>query len=738
MAALATPASPPPAERLPAAPSPVEHTAPAPPPGGQATAVLPSAGPATAVLAPPVERVPAGSPAVTRPAAVPGRSRRRLLVGVSGVAALGVLGAVASVVVDQLTGTGGGADSPEAAVVELAAAANAEDAVTALSLLPPGEVGPLVELYQDVQAKATSTGVASSAEPLAGFDLQLDGVAVQAEELGEGVAAVTVTGGTLSWTVDPGQMQGALRIDPSGDERQGTQGTADLVEVTREATDGAPLRIMTVERDGDWYVSPVYTLLEAWRTSQGLPAPDFSEEVDLDGTGADSAEAAVRLAAEAASTYDVEALLDLLSPDEAAALYQYREAVVTAINRDGVLAELRGEGGLEITSVSTDVGEEVGGRVPVTVRSASGSVYDDDGDSTSWSLDLACLSWNEDGDTDGVCLDEALADEDVAPGIAAGIDSLTVLTQEVDDRWYLSPLATLVSHAREAVAAMDADAVATTLGVPQFGGVDDRLEDGVTVSGTAAGSADHAVYEMDVSAGSVLSACVEGDAYAFLYRPDGRPAGLGATVATTTGPHRVVVEAAGDGSEDFTLRPTLGTVERVSLPAEVEPAGGDACGWRVLEFQATAGQPLLLSAEGGGEVQVTTPSGETSWTTAFVPEETGTHQVTVAADQPVDIAPVDALSAGDTVTVAVDQSLPTYVLVEEGQTLRIEVAGSGTRLGVHHAHLSTVDGYSVDSSSGSYSGRAAVLYADEPGLYQLEVQNPSYALATYSVSVSTY
>ncbi len=135
---------------------------------------------------------------------------------------------------------------------------------------------------------------------------------------------------------------------------------------------------------------------------------------------------------------------------------------------------------------------------------------------------------------------------------------------------------------------------------------------------------------------------------------------------------------------------------------------------------------------------MTTPSGETTWATAFVPEESGTHRVTVAADQPVDIAPVDALTAGDTVTVAVDQSVPTYVLVDEGQTLRIEVAGSGTGLGVPHAYLSTVDGYSLDSASGSYYGRPAVLIADEPGLYQLEVQNPSYALATYSVSVSTY
>ncbi|MGY1831657.1 hypothetical protein ACI8AA_14695 [Geodermatophilus sp. SYSU D01180] len=701
---------------------------------------MPSSAGQPAVLPPPVGHAPVGpSPAGPSPAA-PRKSRRGLLVGAGGVAALGVLGAVGYVVVDQLTGAGG-ADSPEAAVLELSAAASAEDAATALSLLPPGEVGPLVELYEDVEAKATSTGVAAEADPLAGFDLRLDDVRVQVEELGEDVAAVTVTGGTVSWTVDPGQMQGALRIDADGDVREGAEGSADLVEVTTEATDGAPLRIMTVQRDGDWYVSPTYTLLEAWRTSQGLPAPDFTQELDLADTGADSAEAAVQQAAQAAASYDVDGLLDLLSPDEAAALYQYRDAVVTALHRDGALAELQSEGQLEITSVDAVAGEEVGDHTPVTVRSASGGVYDDDGDYTSWTLDRTCVSWNEDGDTDGACLDEVFADEGLAPETAAGLDALTVLTQEVDGRWYLSPLATLVADVRQAVSDMDADAVATVLGVPQFGGVDGRLEDGATVDGTAAWN-QPALYEIDVPAGSVVSTCVEGDAYASLYGPEGRPAGEGAGLATEGGVHRVVVVGTGDEPEGFTLRPVLSSVEQVTLPAVVEPTGEDACGWRVLEFQATAGEPLLFSTEGGSGVEVTTPGGETVWATGFVPEESGAHRVTVPADQPIGIEPLTAaLAIGGSAVVSEDEtgSALQYVLLREGESAQIDVQGVGTT--VPSVELYTADYDYVDEDSPYYySDQTSTVYADEPGLYLLDMRDIGYygGVGTFQVTIGAY
>lgn len=721
--------------------APAEGAVPPPVPQAPQPAAWTSAAPAAETAAQPAPLTAPSSGGPVRLGARPVRSRRGLLTGLGGVAAVGVLGAVGYLVLDHLSGPGGGADSPEAAVLELSAAADAEDAVTALSLLPPREVGPLVGLYEDVEAKATSTGVARGDEPLAGFDVRLDDVAVQVERLGDDVAAVTVTSGTVSWAVDPDQMQGALRIGSAGDARGSTEGSADLVEVSREATDGEPLRIMTVQDDGAWYVSPTYTLLEAWRVDQGLPAPDFSRELDLEGTGAESAAAAVEQAAQAVAVYDVDALLDLLSPDEAAALYQYRDAITTALHRDGALADLQSEGQLMIDSVDVVEGDEVDGRVPVTVRSASG-VLTDHYDYVSWSLDRNCLSWVEDGDADGACLEEVLSEEGIDPALAGRFESLTLLTQEIDGRWYLSPLATLVTEARDAVAGMDADAVAAVLGVPQFGDVDGDLEEGTTTEGTSAGWHAPALYEIDVPAGEVLSACVDGQADAFVYGPDGRPAGANAVLASEGGRYRVLVAGEDDGEVSFRITPTLSSLEAVSLPATVPATAGEGCGWRMVSFEAAADQTVLFDTGDGGVVQVGTPGGDHFWTTAFTPEESGTHHVTVPDDVDVTIEPLgdEVLRAGDSVAMrlAPGQQQSVLVFVDEGAYVDLEALADAS--GVPYLELYSLDGSLVESDYGSYfDGYASVApYGYGAAVYELVVTNDSGAEDGFTISANEY
>ena len=61
-----------------------------------------------------------------------------------------------------------------------------------------------------------------------------------------------------------------------------------------------------------------------------------------------------------------------------------RDAIVMALNRDGALAELQEEEGYlsvdSVDSVDAVEGEEVDGRVPVTIRGASGTLVADEGD----------------------------------------------------------------------------------------------------------------------------------------------------------------------------------------------------------------------------------------------------------------------------------------------------------------------------------------------------------------------
>lgn len=680
----------------------------------------------------PVTEVLTGS--TEPPPAAPRKSRRGLLTAIGGVAAVGVLGVVGYVVYDQLNGPAGGADSPSAAVLELSSAASGEDAVTALSLLPPGEVGPIVDLYRDVEKKATSTGVAAKDHPFAGFDLKVDGVAVKTEELGPDVAAVTITGGTVSWALNPDELQGPLRIEGDGDVRRPTDGSADLVEITRNASSGSPLRLMTVQRDGKWYVSPMYTLLELWRTQQGLPEPDFSKEIDYSGTGADSAEAAVQEAAQRLAAFDVDGFLDLLSPDEAAALYQYRDAIMTSLHQDGALAELQSEIRLSVDKVESEKGDEVDDRVPVTIKSASGTASDDHGDSYSWSLDRNCFSYSGNGDSDGACLQDVLADEGFAPDLAAQFPSLTLLTQEKDGRWYLSPMATVVGQVRKAVNKFDTDDVAGLLGVPQFGGVDGQLKDGEPIEGTVDEPYAHSLYEMDVPAGKVFSTCVQDGVGLGIYGPDGRLVDGSAALAEKGGRYRAMVSREDTGT--FTITGRIADVEEAPVPGRIPAGGDDDCGARIVSIDATQGQGLVFD----NTVSITAPNGDTTYGSALMPKESGRYLVTVPGytGLSIDPLPADVLTVGSQVTGTLTGSGPVTfrVFVDEGQHPEIQVFSGGTVL--PSVELYDQWGSEADSSGSGYAGYAAVYpysYDDAAQVYELQVSDYFNDSGTFQVAV---
>jgi hypothetical protein len=700
-------------------------------------AAAPTPVPTAAVTAPTAEF--AAAPAGRAPApAVAGKptDHRRLLTVLGVLAAAAVLAVVGYFVVDRLTGPNGGADTPSAAVLELSAAAGAEDPLTALSLLPPEEVGPIVDLYKDVESVAVSSGIASAESPFAGFDLRLDSVRVDVEELGEDVAAVTVTSGSIAWQFDPAKVREPLRMEQDGDLRESSEGSADLVEVAAGATDGAPLRIMTIEQDGRWYVSPMYTLLEAWRVGQGLPAPDFSEPFDYEGTGSDSATAAVEDAVQAVTAFDVDGFLDQLSPGEAGALYRYRATIAAALNRDGLLAEARSEVALNVDAIETSAGEEVDGRVPVTVRTASGSVVAGD-DYYDWSLDRNCVSVRDDGGTEGVCLDEAFAEAGLSPEMAAQFPELRILTIEEDGRWYLSPLATLVSSARNAVADLEGDDVLAALGVPQFGTVTGELTEGVPVEGSLADPSDHALYEVDVPAGEVLDVCVDGDVDSRVYGLDRRPSPGGAMTSADGGTYRVLVRGQGSG-QGFTVEAATSAVEDLAVPGRLTGSGEDTCGRRVVRVQGTAGQPLMFTSDGDDVPVVTTPSGETASGSVLVPTETGEYLVSVAADADfaVEALTADVLAAGDT---EIDnlRTASFLVSIEAGQTLDIQAYYSMYE-GSIGMRLTTLDGDLVDAASSSrfgYGGSARMsVYSSTAEIYQLTVTG-SNATEGFDVTV---
>ncbi|HEY3832735.1 MAG TPA: hypothetical protein VGO03_10610, partial [Acidimicrobiia bacterium] len=177
------------------------------------------------------------------------RSRAHRTFGIVGIAALlGVGGyAIAGV---QSNGTG--ADSPQAAVHQLADAIDHQDALAAVATLDPSEVSTLQSTVGSAEHKAKQTKlVDSSSSPFAGINLSVNGLQTTVTTLAPGIAKVTLSG-SISAKLTAGELSEVLqRVEGN------KQGSIDLARLGVHG--GAPF-VITVERDGKWYVSPAYTL----------------------------------------------------------------------------------------------------------------------------------------------------------------------------------------------------------------------------------------------------------------------------------------------------------------------------------------------------------------------------------------------------------------------------------------------------------------------------------------------
>ncbi len=126
----------------------------------------------------------------------PSRRRRPWTVFVT-AAGMAALLAVGSFAISALVG--GGSDSPEGAVRQLADAVSHEDALAAADVLAPEEVRSLHgTVYAAIHKAAELHAVDATAAPLRGVDFSVDGLRLSSERLGDNVVKVTLQQGQLS------------------------------------------------------------------------------------------------------------------------------------------------------------------------------------------------------------------------------------------------------------------------------------------------------------------------------------------------------------------------------------------------------------------------------------------------------------------------------------------------------------------------------------------------------------
>ena len=177
------------------------------------------------------------------------------------------------------------------------------------------------ETVKHVTQRAADLKIVDQAsQPLAGVDLSVDHLQLSTEPLADGYAKVTITSGELSASTHQAAMSKLLQNAFHNSDTADETAKVDLAAIAKNSD--LPTFVVTVRRDGNWYVSPAYTALEyAWKPRAVRP-PSFGSAQSA-SVGADTPEAAVSDALHAWQAGNWDRLMALAPPDELP-IYDYR------------------------------------------------------------------------------------------------------------------------------------------------------------------------------------------------------------------------------------------------------------------------------------------------------------------------------------------------------------------------------------------------------------------------------
>ena len=311
---------------------------PPPPPG---TPFLPPTQPPTQ----PVYSNPTPAPAflgdphtlpVPGPPPGSGRSRKKMVGALVGVAALLGAGTFAVAQISSNDSSGGGA-SPQDVGNKFVKALDGEDLLGAVDLLLPGERDtfrqPLLDLVSELnRLEVTSNKVNLNKVP--GFDISIQDPQIDVTNTNvDDIADITLTG-TATVKVNGADIPiGNLLID------RVFNGDRPKIDSSKSSSD-AHATFAVVKEGGRWYLSVFHTLAEKARGDQDIP------KVGVKPAGATSPDGAVDQMIHAIGNLDLEKIIAGLNPNEAAALQRYAPLFL-----DKVQQQLDGQ------KVSLDIGK---------------------------------------------------------------------------------------------------------------------------------------------------------------------------------------------------------------------------------------------------------------------------------------------------------------------------------------------------------------------------------------------
>lgn len=413
--------------------------------------------------APPASGPPTTPIEVAPPAPKKKRSKG-VLIG-AGVAVVALVGAG----VFALTRIGGdddkgGAASPTEAGQNLVNALNQEDILGVVDVLLPGEREtfrqPLIDLVDNLK-RLEVLGDDADASSVKGIDIELADAKVTADKpVADDITNIHIAAKDESSVDGKNLPLGDIIVKEAlGGEKPSTTSSSSGQPVD--------LTMTTVEKDGRWYVSLFYSIAEDARQDRRNSKPVPDEGVAL--AGADQPEQAVDQMVKAATKLDVETIIGGLNPNEAEALQRYAPLFLDS-------ADERAKD-LGATITFSDAKYDVSGSGShrhVTISEFQLTI-EADGETMTAAVKGGCaVVTTPDGETVDTCkdgkditktLDDAGFGDDLSPEVDklittvqnafADFDPKGIAVDQVDGKWYVSPIATGFDFLNGALGALD-------------------------------------------------------------------------------------------------------------------------------------------------------------------------------------------------------------------------------------------------------------------------------------------
>ena len=360
---------------------------------------------------------------------------------------------------DSKTSTAIGPKSPQESVTALFTTLSNSDPIGLADQLDPAEATLFTDLNSDVITELKRLDVLSSAastDAMTGTKISVQNLTMDpaTETINPNLQIVKLTGGTITVSSDPGNLPLSDKIKSAFgsaiDQAQPQSQTVNIADAVAK-NDGKPIRVATVQRNGQWYVSLFYTIADNAVHAAGLPNPTEADRIAP--AGSKSPEDAASALVTAASTGKLEDVIALTSPEEMGVLHDYGKMLIKQ-GDTGKLSSDVTDLGVKVENLTWTTSQVTGG----TKVSLASVTLTADGQTVSLTRDAArnSVTLTVPGQPDPVTLDESTIDTYLAGSLGSGdldpklleiiklefkqVIGLGVVTVKVGDQWYVSPI----------------------------------------------------------------------------------------------------------------------------------------------------------------------------------------------------------------------------------------------------------------------------------------------------------